>query len=191
MGKRSRTWRRRRLSGLCLAASLAASVCAVQAEMSGDDYGSTTRLTSPEERRRVEADLEQARERAAAEEAARQQVEMQRQTLEAQRLSMRPLGERLLDSRCTACHSLNVLDHNLRSPLAWRWTVERMRWWHGAPLSTEEVRQVSAHLARARAGGLGWVDAGVAIGLLAFATAFGGLAWMGYRRIRSRFKEST
>lgn len=86
--------------------------------MSGDDYGSTTRLTSPEERRRVEADLEQARERAAAEEATRQRVETQRQTLEAQRLSMRPLGERLLDSRCTACHALNVLDHNVKSPLA-------------------------------------------------------------------------
>ncbi|MDO9568255.1 MAG: hypothetical protein Q8S96_15855 [Hydrogenophaga sp.] len=188
-GERSTLWPRRLRSGLGLAAGVLLTVCAVQAEMSGDDYGSTTRLTSPEERRRVEADLEQARERAAAEEATRQRVETQRQTLEAQRLSMRPLGERLLDSRCTACHALNVLDHNVKSPLAWRWTVERMRWWHGAQLSTEEVRQVSAHLTLARAGGLGWVDAGIVIGLLA-VPGCGGLGWMGYRRKRSLRKES-
>lgn len=157
--------------------------------MSGDDYGSTTRLTTPEERRRVEADLEQARERAEAEDAARRRAEVQRQTLEAQRQALRPLGERLLESRCTACHTLNVLDQNDKSPLAWRWTVERMRWWHGAQLSTEEVRQVSAHLTLARAGGLGWVDAGIVIGLLA-VPGCGWLGWMGYRRKSSLRKES-
>lgn len=175
--------------GVAFALSLA--VCGVQAEMSGDDYISTTPLASPQERRRANAEVEAAKVQAETDASRQRMQEGQRQMLEARRLAQRPLGERLLDSRCVACHSLSVLDHNVKSPLGWRWTVERMRWWHGAKLSTEEVRQVSTHLALARAGGRGWVDAGIIIGLVGAVAVLGGLACTGCRHLKSRPKEST
>ncbi|MFN3496113.1 MAG: hypothetical protein ACK40L_16560 [Hydrogenophaga sp.] len=100
---------------------------------------------------------------------------------------MWPLGQGLLESRCTACHTLNVLEQNVKSSLAWRWTLERMRWWCGARLSTDEMRQVLARLELARTGLGLWVGAGIALGLLAVP----GLGWMGCRRKSNLHKEST
>lgn len=154
----------------------------VHAEMSVDEYSSTGRISSPEDRRKEAAIVEELRRLAELEELKRQQEEAHRQTVAANRLAMRPLGERLLDSRCTACHALNVLDNNSKSPLAWRWTVERMRWFHGAQLTTEEARLVSAHLISIRSGGAGLIDVVIVTGLTFMMIFVGTLAWMVYRR---------
>lgn len=138
------------------------------AEMSGDDYASIKRLATPDEQRRVASELERAQQRTAALEADRAWQEAQRRARAAEVQALRPLGDRLLDSRCTACHGLNVLDQRARSALGWRWTVERMRWWHGAVLRPEEVAAVASHLSRTRPGPAGWLEAvlAMAAGLL-------------------------
>lgn len=150
--------------------------------MSGDAYTSTGKTSSPEDRIKEAANIEERRRLAEARELARQQEEAHRQTVAANRLAMRPIGERLLDSRCTACHTLTVLDNNSKSPLAWRLTVERMRWIHGANITTDEVRQVSAHLVSTRSGGSGVADGVVVAGATLVVIAMGALAWLVYRR---------
>lgn len=140
-------------------------ICTASAEMSEQDYRSATVLKSPAEQSRIAAELEAARVREA--EAAERQVEQAR--LQAQRraeqLARRPLGEQLIDARCTACHTAAVLDGVRRSPWGWRWTVERMRWWHGAKLTTSEAVTLAEHLHERRPAGetRAWMERGLAL----------------------------
>ncbi|MFN3630416.1 MAG: hypothetical protein ACK4XK_10255, partial [Casimicrobiaceae bacterium] len=104
--------------------------------------------------------IEIERERALAAQAERErelQAEQARAALEAIR-AQRPLGERLLEARCTQCHALVVLEGAARSALAWRLTVERMRFWHGAQVTTDETSVIAKHLAETRPGPWGTTD---------------------------------
>jgi len=130
---------------------LGVALCALsldlQAEMSGDDYRSTTELASPAQRERRAGELAAERQREAQAQARREAQAAARQAEHERVLLQRPPGERLLQARCTACHTLHVLDGQGRNYLGWRWTVERMRWWHGARVSAADSDLVARHLA--------------------------------------------
>jgi cytochrome c5 len=130
--------------------ALALAGGAALAELSGDDYRSTAPPPDPRTRARIEAELAEARRReaeAAAQQAARLAAEAARR---AEQARQRPAGERLLEARCTACHALGVLDGAAHGRLGWRWTVERMRWWHGARLARGEATVIVGWLADTR-----------------------------------------
>lgn len=128
---------------LLLLACLASPACA---EMAGDEYQSQGRLSSPVERARIEHELEAARQlEQEAERLATQQRAEERLRLQ-QQLQQRPLGAQLLDQRCSSCHSAALVQQAERGTLGWRWTVERMRWWHGAELKAGEAVVLTAYL---------------------------------------------
>lgn len=136
---------------LCNVLSCAALVaCLVsghgRAEMSEDDYRSGSALANPAERERAAAELAAERLRAAELDAQRASGAAARRAQEALLAQRRPLGERLLLRRCTGCHTLAVTDGLAHGVVGWRVTVERMRWWHGAPLESGEAAVIASHL---------------------------------------------
>ena len=140
------------------------------AEMSGEEYASKAVLGRGVEATRRIAEIE--RERALAAEAEREQqrqAEQRRAALEAAE-TQRPREERLLTARCTSCHGLVVLEGVPRTALGWRLTVERMRWWHGAPVSADEASTIARYLAETRPGPWGAIDFAVT-GVLAILGA--------------------
>lgn len=165
---------------LGLLVSLAGVIPPVYAEMSGDDYRSPAVLSSPQERARVAEELEAERKRMALEAEQRQKAQARARALERQRAQQRPLGQRLLDARCTACHSLDIVKSQNKSGLGWRWTVERMRWWHGASLERGEAGVIAQHLAQpgGAASSSIWLLAGAGV-------AGGGVLWW-IRRAQGR-----
>ena len=127
---------------------LACMTSSVFAEMAGDEYQSPGRLRSHLERTKIEHELEAARQREQqAERLTTQQQAEERMRLQ-QQMQQRPLGARLLDQRCSTCHSVALVQQADRGELGWRWTVERMRWWHGAELQAGEATVLAAFLAR-------------------------------------------
>lgn len=172
--------------GVCRDAALLALMAmlafAAAAELSGDDYVPPAQApATAAERRRIAEALEADRRREAAEAAAREAAAREAAARESERLARRPLGERLTESRCTACHAPAVVQARRQGPLGWRWTVERMRWWHGAPLAAGEAALIAHHLAATQGAGRARQIAewGVVLGLAALLPA----AW-GWRRWR-------
>jgi cytochrome c5 len=136
--------RRRRAAHALLAA---AALGAAQAELSDEDYRSQAGALPPAQRARVEAELRAQRAaeaEAAAAEAARQQA---RQAALAAQRAQRPVAEQLLEARCNACHASALVEGSRRGVLGWWWTIQRMRWAHGASVSMTETGQIAAHLA--------------------------------------------
>lgn len=175
--------------------SLAAVVCLltpvqhVWAEMSGDDYRSGKALGTHAERERAAMELKAERRRE-AETAARREAEARaRAEREAAAWARLPLGERLLRSRCTACHTLAVAESPRLGRIGWRLTVERMRWWHGAALGAGEAALISGHLHRTHPASTlrEWGEAALAAmaGFAAFGLAF---VWRRHRRRRGESK---
>jgi mono/diheme cytochrome c family protein len=119
------------------------------AEMSGDDYRSTARPLDAAARRQLETQLQHAREREAREAAEREQAALAEAARRARAEAARPAGERLAHARCTGCHTLAVIEGNGRGLWGWRWTVERMRWWHGAKLTGGEAAELARWLHQA------------------------------------------
>ncbi len=165
---------------LGLLAFFAGVVLPVHAEMSGDDYRSPSVLSSPQERARVAEELEVERQRMVLEAEQRQKAQAIAMALQRQREQQRPLGERLLDEKCTSCHSLGIVKSQNRSGLGWRWTVERMRWWHGVSFEKGEAGVIAQHLAHTHGA------ASPAIWLLAGAGVAGVGIFLGVRRTRGR-----
>jgi hypothetical protein len=157
--------------------ALISGVVSVPAEMTGDDYRSQAAPPAASTRQRLEAELESARQRE-AEQAARRAAERKaEQARLAAVQAARPPGERLLEARCTACHTLAVVDGRRQGALGWRWTVERMRWWHQARLGPGEAGTIVAQLGRSHGAGA-WralLEWALAL-LLALAAAAGPLA---------------
>ena len=136
------------MTGVVAVVCLLAPVQHVWAEMSGDDYRSGKVLGTPAERARAASELEAERRREAEIAARREADERARLEREAAALARLPLGERLLRSRCTACHTLTVTESPRLGRIGWRLTVERMRWWHGAALGAGEAALIAGHLHR-------------------------------------------
>lgn len=128
-------------------------VTPVRAEMGGDEYRGSGSRHTPAERARIERELEAARRREfEAERQAQQRQAEERLRLQRQ-LQQRPLGELLLDRRCAGCHQAALVRQAVRGELGWRWTVERMRWWHGARLRSGEAAALATFLARTQGSG--------------------------------------
>ncbi|MBA4265554.1 MAG: hypothetical protein C0453_10765, partial [Comamonadaceae bacterium] len=164
-----------------LLAFLTGLALSVHAEMSGDDYRSPTVLSSPQERAKVEEELEADRRRLSRETEQQQNAQARALALQRQREQQRPLGERLLDAKCARCHSLDIVRSQSKSALGWRWTVERMRWWHGASLERGEAGVIARQLVQTRGA------ASSSIWFLAGAGAAGvGVLFFGIRRFQGR-----
>lgn len=71
-------------------------------------------------------------------------------------------GQRLLQEHCQRCHGLEAVDRQKHSWLGWYWTVERMRWFHGARLPSSAQADIVDYLTRRDAAGwqLRLLDAG-------------------------------
>jgi len=136
---------------------LALHAPAVRSEFSEDEYRTQARPLDRMSRQKVDAELERARRadlQRARDEAAADAARVARQAAE---YAARPLGERLIDARCSACHGRQVLEGKRRSELGWRLTVERMRWWHGAAVRSDEAGVITARLEQTQ-GSTAWPD---------------------------------
>lgn len=157
--------------GVLAAATLAAG--AVLAEMSDQEYRSSAGTVDPARRARVEAELAAARASEAAASARREAEESARQRAWATAQAQRPIGERLLEAHCSNCHVPTAVAGIRRGRLGWRWTVERMRWWHGAAIGRHEASVIVEHLVQrepAEAGQV-WLERSVALAALAVPAA--------------------
>lgn len=154
---------------------MAAWALAAVAELSGDEYRSDQAApTTQAERQRLALELQQQREREALAQAEREAAARANADRQAALRAQRPPGERLTESRCTSCHSLAVVLQQPRGAVGWRWTIERMRWWHGAVMGRGEVTTIVRHLSAAQAAGpwrlaLEWGVAGVVLGAVPVA----------------------
>jgi len=165
--------RRRRERGTSRAASILLALLlapgAAGAEMGGDDYRSPHALGSEAERRRVAEELERQRQREAEAQARLAAEARARAEAERQRLLARPLGERLVEARCTACHRADVVSGARHTVAGWRFVVERMRWWHRADVAPHEAAVIVDHLARAQPAppARTWLEWGIIVALAA------------------------
>jgi hypothetical protein len=115
--------------------------------MGADEYQVGARQLSPAERARELQRIEQERQRDAQRERERLQQEAQaRQALEAA-LAARPLGVRLVETRCGVCHPADYFVSRGRTTLGWWITVLRMEALNGARIETGEHTPIVAHLA--------------------------------------------
>lgn len=157
--------------GVLAAATLSAG--AVFAEMSDQEYRSNAGAVDPARRARLEAELAAARASEAAAGARREAEEGVRQRAWAEAQAQRPMGERLLEAHCSSCHVPTAVTGIRRGWLGWRWTVERMRWWHRAALGRHEARVIVEHLVQREPADAGqvWLERSVALAALAVPAA--------------------
>lgn len=122
---------------------------ALQAEPGSDEYLSGTVIQSEAERERARARIEAARQREAEHAEARTRAEAAerlRQAQLAEEAARRPLGARLTDTHCSACHALEQIARVRHTELGWTLTIARMRYLNGARIPTEDAVQIRAHL---------------------------------------------
>ena len=163
-----------------LAAFLMAA--SVFAEMAGEDYQTDAGALSAEERAAVRARLaeEIAAERARAEETARAAAtEARRREAE---WAARPLGDRLVETRCLTCHDEGQIDAARFGTLGWTMTVLRMDLLNGAKLERGERSEIVRHLADRNPGRSRWEWTAASIAALTAA----GAVVLGLRRLRQR-----
>lgn len=115
-------------------------------EMSDEDYGSGKVIQSAAERARIAKELELRRHRETQDMERRATEERARLERDAETRARLPPGERLMRERCATCHTLAVTDGIARGSTGWRFTVERMRWWHGTRLGRGESALIAKHL---------------------------------------------
>jgi len=150
-----------------------------QAEMCSGEYQSGARRLSKEEHARETARRAAEREKAEAAERARHAAEEAERLAHAQRRAALPLGARLIEDRCTACHAATMLAGERRGWLGWWAVVLRMEVFNGARFAPGERGVIVDHLAEHQAARqvrvvLEWI---AAAGVVALAP----LAWLGLR----------
>jgi hypothetical protein len=157
----------------------------VRAEMSDEAYRSPAGAVPPAQRSRVEAELQAARASEAAAEALKSaEDEARARELKAQR-ARRPVGEQLLEARCSSCHVAALVEGSRYGAIGWRWTVERMRWWHRAPVTAGEAALIARHLTWAHPATASqvWKERATAGALfIALLAVAGALTWRWCRR---------
>ncbi len=139
---------------------------ALHAEMCSGDYQSGARRVTKAEREKWEAAQRSEREREAQAEAARLARKAALRQAEARRRASIPVGARLIEDRCTVCHSPDTLVHQRHGWLGWWTIVIRMEFFNGAQLAPGERGPIVEHLATHQAGSRGQVAlewAGVAL----------------------------
>jgi hypothetical protein len=168
-------------AALILAAILVAPTAA-DGEMSAGEYETGARRMTKAQRAREQAlmDAERARaeqferERRVAEEAARREEEA--------RLAARPLGVRLVERRCGACHDADFIAAPRHARPGWWATVLRMEWFNGARFEAGEREVIIAHLATTQPAGPARTAMEWGLPALAVVLPLGG--WLGLRRAR-------
>jgi mono/diheme cytochrome c family protein len=148
--------------------------------MSADEYQPGSRRLSHAERARETRHLEQEREREAQRERDRLEQEAQARQARATALATRPLGERLVEARCGACHPADYFESRGRGRLGWWVTVLRMEVFNGARIEAGERRPIVAHLAESHPA----LAAGQTIESLLAALAALGAGWLFLRLFR-------
>lgn len=143
-----------------------------------------------EERSLTEEEFAAVQRRLDAErEAERRRSEQQqrdaalRLEAERQRLAARPLGEQLVEARCSSCHPAEQVASARHARPGWHFTVVRMRYWHGAELTWLEHGFIVDHLTQTQPA-VTWRAVAEYALLAAFLTA--PLAWW-LRQRRQRF----
>jgi cytochrome c5 len=178
-GATTRVWRR------AAALLIAAAAGPAWAEMSDEAYRSPAGAVPPAQRSRVAAELQAARaSEAAAAALASAQAEARARELAARR-AQRPVGEQLLEARCSGCHVTALVEGSRYGAIGWRWTVERMRWWHGAPVMAGEAAAIARHLTLAHPATASqvWKERTIAVALLiALLAVAGAMMWRWRRR---------
>ncbi len=146
--------RRAVVAGVVLASTL--SIGVARAEMEDRGYATTSPALDAEEAERVRRRIadEVAREAERAHERARRDAEAERLAAEAR--AARPLGVRLVEDRCTACHGLERIEATRYGRLGWHFTVVRMRLVNGARLDDGEAWAVAEHLHDVHRASLSW-----------------------------------
>lgn len=143
---------RRRCASLIgvVALGLSAWSGALQAEPGSDEYLSGTVIQSEADRERARARIEAARQREAEHAEARiraEAAERLRQAQLAEEAARRPLGARLTETHCSACHALEQIARVRHTELGWTLTIARMRYLNGARIPAEDAARIRAHLA--------------------------------------------
>ena len=146
--------RRAVVAGVVLASTL--SIGVARAEMEDRGYATTSPALDADEAERVRRRIadEVAREAERAHERARRDAEAERLAAEAR--AARPLGVRLVEDRCTACHGLERIEATRYGRLSWHFTVVRMRLVNGARLDDGEAWAVAEHLHDVHRASLSW-----------------------------------
>jgi hypothetical protein len=164
---------------------VAASVAApARAEMCSGEYQPGARRLSKDELARENARRAEERERAEAAERARQAAEEAERHALALRRAALPPGMRLIEDRCTACHSAATLAGERRGWLGWWAVVLRMEVLNGARFAAGDRKVIVDYLAEHQGAGrvrvvLEWI---AAVGVVALAP----LAWFGWRAASRR-----
>jgi mono/diheme cytochrome c family protein len=117
--------------------------------MSAAEYETGARRLAPAERAQELQRLEQERQREAERERERLAKEAQARQAREAALAARPLGQRLVEARCGACHPADrsYFATRGRTTLGWWVTVLRMEVLHGARIGPGERAPIVAHLA--------------------------------------------
>jgi len=136
--------------GICIGLMGAITCNLLHAEMSGDAYQSIDRPLSAIEAQRAAQDVEAQRQKAHRAAIEQEAAENQERLAHQQRLAQRPIGQQILEARCTACHGLNVLEAHTGSLIFWYWTVGRMKWIYGADLGWNDLQAIARYLAQER-----------------------------------------
>lgn len=177
-GARAEPWVRF-LAALSLLVIAFGGPAPAHAEMCSGEYQSGARRLSKDERARESVRRAEERERAAAVERARQAAEEAERVAHAQRRAVLPLGVRLIEDRCTACHAAARLAGERRGWLGWWAVVLRMEVLNAARFAPGERSVIVDYLAEHQGARqvrivLEWI---AAVGVVALAP----LAWLGWR----------
>jgi mono/diheme cytochrome c family protein len=152
--------------------------------MSAAEYETGARRLAPAERARELQRLEQERQREAERERERLAQEAQARQAREAALAARPLGLRLVEARCGACHPSDrfYFAPRGRTTLGWWLTVLRMEALNGARIEPGERAPIVDHLARSYPA----TPAQEAAEWLLAALLAAGVGWRVVGRIRRR-----
>jgi hypothetical protein len=173
-GQRPRFARKSPRAAIAAALVVLVSVAAPRplgAEMSSDEYQTGEQRLSPDERDRQAQRIQQERELAEVIAREREALAERARREEQARLAARPLGVRLVESRCGVCHGPDYLHERRYGWLGWWSVVLRMQYVNGARFEAGERRVIVTHLARSQPAGsllqvLEWAAACAALALL-------------------------
>lgn len=155
-----------------------------RAEMCAGEYQSGARRLSKQERAREEARRAEERETAQALERTRRAADAAERLALAQRRAALPIGARLVEDRCTACHAAATLAAERRGWLGWWAVVVRMEFFNGARFVPGERSVIVSHLAEHQAAGRLRVVFEWALAMAVVALA--PLAWLGWKTASRR-----
>jgi mono/diheme cytochrome c family protein len=139
---------RRRLACVVILLAAMQLVKPAIAEMDDSSYASDSAPLDAKQRevqaRKLLEEIAAERARESAARAARDAAA----AAETARLAARPLGERLVEARCGACHGATQIAQAAYGAWGWWFTVQRMRWINGAQIDADEIEPIVGYLSQ-------------------------------------------